>query len=162
MSQHTAIIEWERRRQSFADGKYSRAHAWRFDGGAEVRASSSPHVVPLPWSDPAGVDPEEAFVASLSSCHMLWFLHFAARRGFVVERYRDEAVGAMETVEEKRLAITRVTLRPEVIFAGEKTPAAEDVDRLHRLAHENCFIANSVKTAVTVEGTWRAGSNESP
>src|SRR6266481_2687869 len=119
MSTYTAIIRWERGDQPFTDNRYSRAHRWLFDGGVEVPASSSPHVVPLPLSVAAAVDPEEAFVASLSSCHMLWFLSLAARRGLVVDGYHDEAVGVMSKDASGKPAITRVTLRPEVHFAGD-------------------------------------------
>lgn len=151
MAHHTAEIVWSRNGAAFTDNRYSRAHVWRFDGGAEVHASSSPHVVPLPMSDPAGVDPEEAFVASLSSCHMLWFLSIAAKRGFVVETYEDEAEGTMERNDSGRLAITRVILRPRVEFSGTKIPTSADLDRMHHEAHEQCFIAASVNTEVLVE-----------
>src|SRR5262245_54561777 len=121
MAEYKAIVTWDRPAGArFTDNRYSRAHRWTFDGGAQVPASSSPHVVPVPLSDPAGVDPEEAFVASLSSCHMLWFLSLAAKRGFVIESYRDEAVGILEKNAEGRPAITRVTLRPAIQFSGDK------------------------------------------
>lgn len=150
MDQHTSTVIWQRNDQAFADHRYSRRHAWHFDGGALVPASSSPHVVPLPLSDPAAVDPEEAFVASLSSCHMLWFLDVAARAGWVVDSYRDEAVGVMGRNAEGRVAMTRVTLRPEVVFAGE-SPTLQALLALHHRAHDSCFIANSVKTPVLCE-----------
>jgi organic hydroperoxide reductase OsmC/OhrA len=150
MSTYTARISWSRKGVPFTDGRYSRAHAWHFDGGLEVPASSSPHVVPLPFSDPGAVDPEEAYVASLSSCHMLWFLHRAARQGLVVESYEDDAIGLMERDEAGKLAITRVTLRPLATFAGPE-PVAEQLDALHEEAHESCFIASSVKTEVRCE-----------
>ena len=137
--------------QVFLDQKYSRAHRWRFDGGADVAASSSPIVVPVPMSDASAVDPEEAFIASLSSCHLLWFLSLAAKAGFVVDSYRDEAVGVMEKNENGKLAITRVTLRPAVLFSGDKEPTKEQVAALHERAHEECFIANSVRTMVVCE-----------
>lgn len=151
MAQHSAEILWQRGEQRFLDNRYSRAHSWRFDGGLELPASSSPHVVPLPWSDPSAVDPEEAFVASLASCHMLWFLSLAAQRGFVVDRYQDRAQGVMSRNAEGRLAMTEVVLRPRVSFAGEQRPDSEQLHELHHHAHQECFIANSVKTEVRCE-----------
>jgi len=152
MSTYTATIRWTRDPSTdFAKGQYSRAHEWAFDGGAVVAASPSPHIVPAPWSDPAGVDPEEAFVASLSSCHMLFFLDFARRGGFVVESYVDEAEGILEKRDDGRMAMTRVTLRPKVAFSGPNPPTPGEVGGLHHRAHEACFIANSVTTEVTVE-----------
>ena len=151
MAQHSAEILWQRGEQSFLDNRYSRAHLWRFDGGLEVPASSSPQVVPLPWSDASAVDPEEAFVASLSSCHMLWFLSLAAQQGFQVDRYQDQALGVMAKNAEGRLAMTEVLLRPRVCFGGERQPDAEQLHALHHRAHEACFIANSVKTEVRCE-----------
>ncbi len=134
----------------FAKGQYSRAHEWAFDGGAVVPAAPSPHIVPAPWSDPAGVDPEEAFVASLSSCHMLFFVDFARRAGFVVDSYVDEAEGVLEKRADGKMAMTRVTLRPRVTWGGNPPDEAAIAD-LHHRAHEACFIANSVTTEVTVE-----------
>jgi organic hydroperoxide reductase OsmC/OhrA len=151
MSSYTADLLWERGEQDFAGNRYSRRHLWRFDGGAEVVGSSSPSVVPPPGSDPGGVDPEEAFVASLASCHMLWFLAIAAKRGFTIDRYEDAASGVLERNAERRFAMTRVTLRPKVTFAGNKLPTPEELDALHHKAHEECYIANSVKTEVVVE-----------
>lgn len=151
MAQHSAEILWQRGEQSFLDNRYSRAHRWRFDGGLEVPASSSPQVVPLPWSDASAVDPEEAFVASLSSCHMLWFLALAAQQGFQVERYQDQALGVMAKNAEGRLAMTEVVLRPQVSFDGEHQPDIGQLHALHHRAHEACFIANSVKTVVRCE-----------
>lgn len=151
MAQHSAEILWQRSEQSFLDNRYSRAHLWRFDGGLEVPASSSPQVVPLPWSDASAVDPEEAFVASLSSCHMLWFLSLAAQQGFQVDYYQDQALGVMARNAEGRLAMTEVLLRPRVCFGGERQPDAEQLHALHHRAHEACFIANSVKTEVRCE-----------
>ena len=151
MSSHDADILWQRGDQDFASGRYSRGHLWRFDGGAEVPGSSSPHVVPLPWSDPAGVDPEEAFVASLSSCHMLWFLSIAAQHGYCVDSYRDHATGVMRRNTRGKMAIGRVTLRPGVVFAGPLQPDRAALDALHHAAHEECFIANSVLTEVVCE-----------
>jgi organic hydroperoxide reductase OsmC/OhrA len=151
MSTYTAEVSWERGDQHFLDNKYSRRHLLRFDGGARLLGSSSPSVVPLPASDPAGVDPEEAFVASLSSCHMLWFLAIAAKRGFIVDRYEDAASGVLERNAERRFAMTRVTLRPRVLFSGTRLPTAGELAELHHQAHEECYIANSVKTEVSVE-----------
>lgn len=151
MAHYIAEIRWSRNGAAFTDNRYSRAHTWHFDGGAEVPASSSPQVVPLPLSDPAGVDPEEAFVASLSSCHMLWFLSIAAKRGFVVENYEDEAEGTMGTNDLGRTAMVRVILRPRVEFTGAKIPTSADLDALHHEAHAKCFIAASVTTEVLME-----------
>lgn len=137
--------------EAFADNKYSREHRWIFDGGTEVPASASPHVVPLPFSSEAAVDPEEAFVASLSSCHMLWFLSIAAERKLVVERYEDNAEGVMGKNDEGRIAMTKVTLRPKAKFGGDNGPTAAEIEAIHHEAHEKCFIANSVKTVVTTE-----------
>lgn len=151
MSEYLAKITWRRGDAVFTDNRYSRAHTWAFDGGAEVFASASPHAVRPPFSDPASVDPEEAFVASLSSCHMLWFLSIAAKQGFTVDSYADDAVGKMEKNAEGKLAITRVALRPRIIFIGERLPSKEQIAEIHHLAHESCYIANSVKTDVLVE-----------
>lgn len=150
MSTHTATIAWQRGDASFADGRYSRRHEWRFDGGSVVAASPSPHVVPAPWSDAGAVDPEEAYIAAIASCHMLWFLSLAAERGLVVDSYADDAVGTMARIAPGRQAITDVVLRPRILFAGGP-PGADAVDALHEAAHERCFIANSVKTAIRVE-----------
>jgi organic hydroperoxide reductase OsmC/OhrA len=150
MGSYTATVAWQRNGAAFTDNKYSRAHEWRFDGGAVVRGSSSPHVVRAPFSDPSAVDPEEAFIASLSSCHMLWFLSLAAGRGLVVERYEDQAVGVMAKNEAGKNAMTIVTLRPKVTFEGREPDRAE-LESLHHQAHEECFIASSVKTDVRCE-----------
>jgi organic hydroperoxide reductase OsmC/OhrA len=151
VADHTASVIWERAEGAkFTDNRYSRAHRWQFDGGAVVPASSSPAVVPTPLSDPAGVDPEEAFVVSLSSCHMLWFLFYAAKGGFVVESYRDEAVGHMEKTPEGSQWMSSVVLHPEITFAGS-APDAAKLAEMHHQAHHACFIANSVRTVVTVE-----------
>ena len=147
----TATISWERNGQLFTDNKYSRGHAWKFDGGVTVPASSSPHVVKLPLSVADAVDPEEAFVASLSSCHMLSFLWVAARQGFVVERYIDEAAGTLAKNAEGKQAMTEVLLRPQVTFGGETRPSLEQHEAMHHEAHGLCFIANSVKTDVRCE-----------
>ncbi len=151
MSEHKSLVIWSRDGAAFTDNRYSRGHRWLFDGGVEVPASSSPHVIPLPLSVEAAVDPEEAFVASLSSCHMLWFLSIAAKRAFLVESYRDDAVGLMEKDTTGKMAMTRVTLRPEVHFVGEKRPTSDDAVAMHHEAHEQCYIARSVKTDVRCE-----------
>lgn len=152
MSTYTATIRWKRDPGTdFARGQYSRAHEWSFDGGIAVPASPSPHVVPQPWSNLNAVDPEEAFVASLSSCHMLFFVDFARRAGFVVDNYVDEAEGVLEKRADGKMWMSRVTLHPEVSFSGEKLPSDEDIGELHHKAHEACFIANSVTTEVAVE-----------
>lgn len=154
MSEYTAEIVWERGDQDFLANTYSRRHVLRFDGGAQVPGSSSPHVVSLPYSDASAVDPEEMFVASLSSCHMLWFLTMAVKRKFVVDRYVDAATGVMEKNAEGKMAMTVVTLRPQVRFSGEILPTREQIEHLHHRAHEECFIANSVKTEVRCEPVY--------
>jgi len=153
MSKHEyiATVSWRRGDATFTDNRYSRAHEWRFDGGTVVPASSSPAVVPVPLSNAAAVDPEEVFVASLSSCHMLFFLFHAAKKGFVVDRYEDQAAGVMGRNAEGRTAMLKVTLRPRVSWAGGKRPSAADLEALHHQSHEDCYIANSVKTDVSVE-----------
>jgi organic hydroperoxide reductase OsmC/OhrA len=151
LSTYTATIRWSRKADGdFAKGQYSRAHEWAFDGGVTVPASPSPHVVPQPWSDLNAVDPEEAFVASLSSCHMLFFVDFARRAGFVLDDYVDEAEGVLEKRADGRTAMTRVTLRPRVKWAGDPPHEAAIAD-LHHRAHEACFIANSVTTEVAIQ-----------
>ena len=154
MSRYTATIAWQRHGSIFTDNRYSRAHDWIFDGGAVVPASSSPQMVRSPLSDPAGVDPEEAMVAALSSCHMLFFLGFAAADGLVVDSYRDDAVGTMSADAEGRQWLAEVLLRPVVVFSGEREPDAAAVDRLHHRAHADCYIANSVRSTVRCEGRW--------
>ena len=151
MHRYDATISWSREGQKFTDNRYSRAHAWTFDGGAVVPASSSPQVVPLPMSAAANVDPEEALVAATSSCHMLFFLSIAAKRGFVVDSYVDRASGVMEKNGEGKVAMTRITLRPEVVFGGERRPTPEDLEHIHHESHEQCFIANSLKSEIVVE-----------
>lgn len=151
MSHYRARILWSRGDQPFTDRRYSRVHRLCFDGGAELAGSSSPSVVPVPFSDPAAVDPEEMFVASLSSCHMLWFLDIACRAGWCVDDYDDDAGGTLAKDADGRLAMTEVVLRPAVRFAGERLPDAAEVARLHHAAHEACFIASSVRTDVRVE-----------
>lgn len=151
MSSYSAEVSWQRHGEDFLGNRYSRRHLLRFDGGLEVPGSSSPHVVPLPMSDASALDPEEAFVASLSSCHMLWFLSIAAKRRFCVDSYLDKAEGVMAKNADGKLAMTVVTLRPAVSFSGERQPTREELDKLHHEAHEACFIANSVKTEVRCE-----------
>lgn len=148
MATYTAEVIWSRLDQKFLDNRYSRKHVLRFDGGLEVPGSSSPHVVPLPYSASDAIDPEEAFVCSLSSCHMLWFLSIAAKQGFIIDRYHDIAEGVMAKNPEGKLMMASVTLRPEVSFSGEKRPTTAELDQLHHLAHEECYIANSVKSEV--------------
>lgn len=147
---HRAIIHWEQPAQDFLKGQYSREHTWTFDGGAVIQASPAPSIVPAPWSNPAFIDPEEAFVASLSSCHMLVFLYIASRQGFQVASYHDEATGLMGKNERGAMWVSKVTLHPAIAYAGEKRPSAEEEAKLHHLSHEQCFIANSVITEVTV------------
>lgn len=153
MSEHKAIINWKCTSPNFLTGKFSREHTWTFDGGATVQASPSPSVVPAPCSNSAFVDPEEAFVASISSCHMLTFLYVAYRQGFQVDSYHDEAVGVMTKNEKGVPWVSLVTLHPQIAYGGSKTPTSADEDRLHHLAHEQCFIANSIKTEVKVQTT---------
>ena len=150
MSEHKATISWTCNSPDFLKGKYSREHTWRFDGGVTVAASASPSVVPAPYSNPAGVDPEEAFVAAISSCHMLSYLHVARQQGFQVESYHDEAVGVMSKNERGVPWVSSVTLHPQIAYGGDKHPTAADEEHLHHLSHEQCFIANSIKTEVTV------------
>ena len=150
MSQHTVTVIWQRGEQAFTDNAYSRGHEWKFDGGATVAASASPDVVPLPMSVAENVDPEEAFVASLASCHMLFFLSIAAKRGYLVDSYTDAAHGYTGKNEDGRVAVTKVVLEPKVSFAGEEVPTAEQLSKMHEKAHELCFIANSVRTEVIV------------
>jgi len=150
MSEHKASIRWKCSGPDFLKGQYSREHAWIFDGGATVAASPSPSVVPAPWSNPAFIDPEEAFVASIASCHMLTYIFLASRNGFQVDSYADDAVGVMTKNEKGIPWISAVTLRPKIAYSGVKLPTAADEERLHHAAHEQCFIANSVRTTITV------------
>jgi organic hydroperoxide reductase OsmC/OhrA len=150
MSEHKAIIKWTFSEGDFLKGTYSREHTWTFDGGMTVPASSSPSAVRVPFSNPANVDPEEAFVASLSSCHMLTYLYLASRKGFEVSSYEDEAVGQLSKNERGIPWVSVVTLRPRITFKGSKAPTAEEQTAMHHAAHEQCFIANSVKTEIKV------------
>ena len=147
MSEHKVVVRWARDRGDFEYRTYTRNHRWDFEGGAMVEASAAPGFL----GDEAKVDPEEALVASLSSCHMLTLLAVAAKKRFVVDSYVDDAVGVMEQNAEGKLAVTRVVLRPRIVFSGERQPTGEQVDELHHISHEECFIANSVKTEVVVE-----------
>jgi len=150
MSSYTATLTWLRDDQPFSDGKYSRAHEIAFDGGVTMPASSSPHVVRVPLSREDAVDPEEMFVASLSSCHMLFFLDFARRGGFVVDAYVDDAEGVMGKDDRGRMAMTQVKLNPQIAWGGDKTPTPEEIRELHHKAHEACFIANSFRGDVAI------------
>ena len=152
MSTYTATIRWNRKGEAedFAKGRYSRAHEWSFDGGVTVPASPSPHIVPEPWNRIDAVDPEEAFVASIAACHMLFFVDFARRGGFVVDDYADEAEGTIDKRHDGKMWMSKVVLRPRIAWGGGG-PNAESIAELHRQAHEACFIANSVTTEVTVE-----------
>jgi organic hydroperoxide reductase OsmC/OhrA len=151
MSTYTAKISWKNDSpETFTKNRYSRAHTWAFDGGIEVPASSSPHAVRLPFSVEEAVDPEEALVAAVSSCHMLTFLWVAAKKGFLIESYEDNAVGEMTTTDDGRQWISKITLDPQIIW-GEKTPTAEELKELHHAAHEQCYIANSIKSEVVVK-----------
>jgi organic hydroperoxide reductase OsmC/OhrA len=152
MKQFEASLAWHRGEQPFTDQRYSRAHEWRFDGGLALAASSSPLSVPVPMSDPAAIDPEEALVAAASSCHMLFFLSFAARQGFVVDAYRDHPVGTVDVDAQGKLAMTRIVLRPQIAFAAGRAPDAAQLAALHHEAHEKCYIASSLKGDVVVEG----------
>jgi organic hydroperoxide reductase OsmC/OhrA len=152
MSEHKAIIRWKSAATDFLKGKYSREHTWTFDGGVTINASPSPSVVPAPYSNPAHVDPEEAFVASVSSCHMLTYLYVAYQQGFQVDSYEDEAIGVMTKNNKGVPWVSSITLHPRIRHSGAKLPTSEDEKRLHHMAHDQCFIANSIKTTVLVEG----------
>ena len=155
MSEYFAEISWELSKDDdFLENKYSRGHRWHFDGGFEMPASASPHIVPAPWSVAASVDPEEAFVASLSSCHMLWFLSVASKGNYEVQSYRDKASGVLAKNPNGQLVMTEVTLRPGVNFATDSYPSRKEIAALHHQAHTKCFLANSVKTDVKVEPAW--------
>lgn len=150
MSEHIAIVKWQRDRAKFTDNQYSREHIWEFDGGLKIAASSSPQVVPIPYSNPDCIDPEEAFIASISSCHMLWFLSIAAKKKLVVENYQDRVVGLMGKNKEGKLAIIQIRLCPEIIFERDNLPTEAQIKEMHQEAHHNCFLANSVKTKIIV------------
>lgn len=150
--EYRATVRWLRDGAAFRDNRYSRAHVWAFDGGVEVPASSSPYSVPEPLSRADAVDPEEALVAAVSSCHMLFFLAFSARDGFLVDSYDDDALGIMTPNEGGRLYVSRVTLDPKIAFAGERRPSPAEIDDLHRRSHDHCYIANSIRGEVVVAG----------
>ena len=157
MARHEATIRWDRNGDpDFLRNRYSRVHRWLFDGGVEVRASSSPSVVPVPLSAADAVDPEEALVASASSCHMLFFLHLAAKGGFIVDSYSDAAQGEMLPNAAGKLAMARIILSPRVVFSGTQQPTLEEIERLHEQAHSNCYIASSLRAEVS----WRVAACE--
>jgi organic hydroperoxide reductase OsmC/OhrA len=152
MSEYKAIISWKRGPdEKYTDQKYSREHNWAFDGGLNIPASPSHHIVPPPYSNPDYLDPEQAFVASLSSCHMLFFLDLCSREGIVVDSYVDEAVGVLERIGRNKMAMSKVTLRPQAAYSGQKIPSREDLERIHHKSHELCFIANSVTSEIITE-----------
>jgi organic hydroperoxide reductase OsmC/OhrA len=152
--EYRATVKWQRAADAkFTDQRYSRGHSWSFDGGVTVPGSSSPLSVRLPYSLAEAVDPEEALVAALSSCHMLTFLYEAAKQGYVIDAYADDAVGVMTKNEHGKSWISKVTLHPAITFSGGKRPTDDELDALHHRAHEECYIANSVKSEVVVEGT---------
>ena len=146
---YTATIRWRHDGQDFTRGQYSRAHTWSFDGGVEVPASASPHVVRPPMSDPSAVDPEEAFVASIASCHMLTFLYLAGKQGYAIATYEDVAVGTLAKNEHGTSWVSKVVLSPKIVWHGTP-PTTAQLDELHEGAHRECFIANSVKTEIVV------------
>ena len=155
MSTHTCTLHWSREAATFTDLQYSRAHEWRFDGGAVVRGSSSPHSVRVPYSDPAAVDPEEALVASVASCHMLWFLSLAAEAGLVLDSYEDAPQGRLARFDDGRIGITEVVLQPRVVVGGSRRTDDAAIASLHHAAHERCNIANPLRGEVRVQGAWR-------
>lgn len=146
MSEHVVDVSWSRGEHEFTYDTYSRDHEWRFDGGITVPGSANPAYL----GSPGPVDPEEAFVAAISSCHMLTFLAIAARKRLVVDSYDDHAVGVMAKNAAGRVAVTAVTLQPKIVWGGDGEPDTSVLDRLHHLAHQECFIANSVTTEITV------------
>ena len=150
MSKHRVNVVWERGEAPFVDKKYSRAHTWRFDGGAVVPGSAAAGVVPAVYCNPAAVDPEEALAAAVSSCHMLWFLVFAAAKGYVVDRYDDDAEALLAKAEDGKYAVTQIVLAPKVTIRGPLQPSPEEFDALHHQAHEECFIARSVKSEIVL------------
>jgi len=150
MKTYTALIEWSCGEDEFTKSEYSRVHSWTFDSGDVIKASASPHIVPEPYSTPDAVDPEEAFIASISSCHMLWFLAIVSKRDYKVDQYTDRAKGVMGKNDHGRLAIAKVDLYPVLRFSGDRIPDDSEIQSMHREAHEKCFIANSVRTEITV------------
>ena len=151
MTTFTAEIIWERGEQDFLENHYSRKHVINFDGGLSIPASSSPHVVPMPMSDPFAADPEELFVASIANCHMLWFLSIASSKKFIVDRYQDNPAGVMQKNEQGNVAVTHCVLRPAVQFSGNQVPTKDEIVAMHDEAHHQCFIANSVTTKISCE-----------
>lgn len=152
MSSHNVTVSWQRgNEEAFTDQKYSRMHSWTFEGGIMVPASPSTHIVPLPFSNPNYVDPEQAFVASISSCHMLFFLDICSQEGIVVDDYRDEAKGYLERIGKNQMAMTKVILKPEASYSGDVIPAPGKLEEIHHKAHDLCFIANSVTTDIITE-----------
>jgi organic hydroperoxide reductase OsmC/OhrA len=148
---YNVSVFWEKRPdEHFTDNKYSRVHKWTFDGGAELLISASPQVVPLPMSDASAADPEEAFVAALSSCHMLFFLSIAATNNYIIETYEDNAEGVMSKNENGKMAMTVITLKPKITFSGTSIPSYEQITNLHKQAHKECYLANSVKSEVNI------------
>jgi organic hydroperoxide reductase OsmC/OhrA len=150
VSRYTANVRWTRGDAKFTDNRYSRRHAWRFDGGAEVPGSSSPQSVPVPYSDPEAVDPEEALVAAVSSCHMLFFLSIAAKRGHRIDAYDDDAEGFLEKDVDGLMSVTRIVLHPRIVFSGDAQPSSAVIDAMHDEAHHACYIANSIKAAIEI------------
>ena len=152
MSEYCATVNWVRGdNEDYIDNQYSRGHLWIFDGGLTVPASSSPYVVPVPYSVEENIDPEEAFVASLSSCHMLFFLSIAANNKYIVDEYIDNAIGVLEKDSSGKISMTKVFLRPKVIFSKDAQPTVEEIETMHHQSHEQCFIANSVKTEIVID-----------
>jgi len=156
MTDYHASISWQRDGAKFTDNRYRRLHTWTFDGGLDVPASASPHSVPLPLSEARAVDPEEALVAAVSSCHMLWFLSIAAKRGFTVDRYDDSPVGTLGTNARGKGAITVITLRPDITFTGDVRPTPDDIAAIHHESHDICCLANSVTAEVRCEAVTRS------
>jgi organic hydroperoxide reductase OsmC/OhrA len=150
MSEHSATIDWVNTRSDFLEGKYSREHSWTWDGGLSVPASASPANVPLPYSNPANVDPEEAFVAAIASCHMLTFLYLASKSGYEIEHYHDEAVGIVTADKNAVAWVSKVQLKPEIAFVSDRVASPAEIQQLHAAAHRECFIANSVKTEIVI------------
>jgi len=151
VSKYEATVSWHRRDHPFLDDTYSRGHEWSFDGGVVVPASASPEIVALPMSVAENVDPEEAFIASISSCHMLFFLSIACKNGIVIDSYDDNACGFLQKDDAGNLSMTKVVLRPQAKYSGDKVPERKEIETMHHLAHKLCFIANSVKTDISTE-----------
>ena len=153
---HLAKVTWEKQPQeSFTDNAYSRVHNWEFDGGATIQASSSPHIVPIPFSNPDLVDPEEAFLAAAASCHMLFFLSIAASQGYQIMAYNDQAEGILQKNDQNQLAFAQIALKPEVVCGGEKLPDESQMQKMHEQAHERCFIAQSIKASIKIFPTFK-------